>query len=219
MSEKYKGKYRNESIRLQGWDYGRAGRYFITICTKDREHFFGEINKGRMQVSPAGAIAHVLWYEIKNHSKNVELGEFVVMPNHVHGVLILDGGCGDIVGGDGGELADGGDGGGGDGDCGELAEGGGGGGGDGGCGDVACNLATVPTVPTEMAAISPKPNTIASIVRSYKSAVTKYCNRLGLDFAWQSRFYDHIIRNEESFQRISDYIKNNPLNWKEDKFS
>ncbi|HLW49921.1 MAG TPA: transposase [Sphingobacteriaceae bacterium] len=201
MSEKYKGKYRNESIRLQGWDYGRAGRYFITICTKDREHFFGEINKGRMQVSPAGAIAHVLWYEIKNHSKNVELGEFVVMPNHVHGVLILDGGCGDIVGGDGGELADGGG-------------GGGGGGGDGG--DVACN---VPTVPTEMAAISPKPNTIASIVRSYKSAVTKYCNRLGLDFAWQSRFYDHIIRNEESFRRISDYIKNNPRNWKEDKFS
>src|SRR5690554_2732210 len=138
MSEKYKGKYRNESIRLQGWDYGRAGLYFITICTKDREHFFGEINKGRMQVSPAGAIAHVLWYEIKNHSKNVELGEFVVMPNHLHGLLILDGGCGDIVGGDGGDIVGG--------DGGELADGGGGGGGGGG--DVACN---VPTVPTEMA--------------------------------------------------------------------
>src|SRR5690554_7542888 len=125
-----------KSPRLRHWDYGSSSAYFITICTNDREHYFGEISDSKMQVSPVGAIAHVLWYEIKNHSKNVELGEFVVMPNHVHGVLILDGGCGDIVGGDGGELADGGG-------------GGGGGGGDGG--DVACNVPTVPTVPTEMA--------------------------------------------------------------------
>lgn len=70
-----------------------------------------------------------------------------------------------------------------------------------------------------MAAISPKPNTVSTIIRSYKSAVTRYCNQLGLQFAWQSRFHDHIIRNDESFDRISEYIKNNPANWKEDKFS
>lgn len=69
-----------------------------------------------------------------------------------------------------------------------------------------------------MAAISPKSNTVSSIIRSYKSAVTKYCNRLGLPFKWQSRYHDHIIRNDESFQRISEYIMNNPLNWREDKF-
>src|SRR5690554_8187162 len=80
-----------KSPRLKNWDYGSNASYFITVCTKDREHFFGEIKNGRMQVSPAGAIAHVLWYEIKNHLENIELGEFVVMPNHVHGILILDG--------------------------------------------------------------------------------------------------------------------------------
>lgn len=170
---------------MQGWDYGSDGAYFLTICTKDRGHFFGEIKNGRMRVSPAGAIAHVLWYEIKNHARHVGLGEFVVMPNHVHGILVLDG-------------VDGGR-------------------------DVACNVSTIAIIPTtdhpEMAAISPKSNTVASIIRSYKSAVTKYCNRLGLEFAWQSRFHDHIIRNDESFARISEYIKNNPHNWKEDKFS
>lgn len=91
MSEKFKEKYRSDSARLRNWDYGSDGAYFITICTHNREHFFGEINNNKMNVSPAGAIAHVLWDQIKNHTKNVELGEFVVMPNHVHGILILNG--------------------------------------------------------------------------------------------------------------------------------
>ena len=82
MSEKFKGKYRSESARLQNWNYGSNAACFITICTKDREHYFGEIQGGKMLVSPAGAIAYVLWFEIKNHAKNIELGEFVVMPNH-----------------------------------------------------------------------------------------------------------------------------------------
>lgn len=89
MTEKFRGKYRNESARLRNWDYGSDAAYFITICTKDRIHFFGEIENGKMQVTPASAIAHVLWHEIKNHAKNVELGEFVVMTSHVYGLLIL----------------------------------------------------------------------------------------------------------------------------------
>ena len=141
-----------------------------------------------MLVSPAGAIAHVLWNEIKNHAKNIELGEFVVMPNHVHGILVLNGNNGR---------------------------------------DVARNVPTItdpesePEIPQfknkQMASISPKSNTISTIIRSYKSAVTKYCNRLQLPMAWQPRFYDHIIRDDESFYRISEYIKNNPLKWQEDK--
>jgi hypothetical protein len=70
----------------------------------------------------------------------------------------------------------------------------------------------------QMAAISPKPNTVSSIIRSYKSAVTKYCNRLELPMTWQPRYHDHIIRDDVSSHRISEYIINNPLNWKEDKF-
>ncbi len=195
MSDKFKGKYRSESARLQNWHYGNDAAYFITICTKDREHYFGEIKNKKIKVLPAGAIAYTLWYEIKNHAKNIELGEFVVMPNHVHGILILNGNDRGNVGGwdVGGWDVDG--------------------------RDVACNVPTESVNKNEkMSAISPKSNTISSIIRSYKSAVTKYCNRLDLHFAWQSRFHDHIIRNDESFQRISEYIKNNPANWQEDQF-
>jgi len=70
----------------------------------------------------------------------------------------------------------------------------------------------------QMSKISPKSNSVSTIVRSYKSAVTKHAHRLGFEFAWQSRFHDHIIQNEKSFQHISNYILNNPLNWKDDKF-
>ncbi len=90
MSEKFKNKYRIPSARLQTWDYRWAGAYFITICTQNREHYFGKIEKGKMILSNVGVIADILWYEIKNHAKNVELGEFVVMPNHIHGILILN---------------------------------------------------------------------------------------------------------------------------------
>jgi len=61
-------------------------------------------------------------------------------------------------------------------------------------------------------------NTVSSIIGSYKSAVTKHAHRLGYNFAWQSRFYDHIIRNNESFNKISEYIIENPKNWEQDKF-
>ena len=69
-----------------------------------------------------------------------------------------------------------------------------------------------------MANISPKSNSIATIIRSYKSAVTKHANRLKLQNGWQTRFHDHIIRNEIEYQRITDYIINNPAKWQEDKF-
>jgi len=61
-------------------------------------------------------------------------------------------------------------------------------------------------------------NSVSSIIGSYKSAVTKHAHRLGFEFAWQTRFHDHIIRDEKSFNTISNYIINNPVNWQEDKF-
>ena len=86
---KYKNKYRIESTRLKGWDYRNPGEYFITICTQNRQHFFGECKNGKMKLSTAGAIAQGFWFEIPKHYDHVQLGEFVVMPNHVHGILIL----------------------------------------------------------------------------------------------------------------------------------
>jgi REP element-mobilizing transposase RayT len=147
-----------------------------------------------MHVSPLGAIADVLWHEIPNHAPFVELGDFVVMPNHIHGILILD-------------KPD------------EVNEMGG-------------NPDPVETLHAtslhhhqphrkneKMAAISPKSNSVSTIIRSYKSAVTKHANRLGLENGWQARFHDHIIRDDAEYQRISDYIIRNPQNWKNDKFN
>lgn len=90
MQNKFKNKYRISSARLQTWDYSNNGAYFITICTQNRHHFFGNINNGIMQLSEIGKLAEQFWYEIPNHFPMVELGNFVVMPNHVHGILIID---------------------------------------------------------------------------------------------------------------------------------
>ncbi len=198
--DKFQNKYRIPSARLQHWDYRWAGAYFITICTNDRLHYFGKIENGKMALSAVGILADVFWYEIKNHAQNVELGEFVVMPNHIHGILILTGN-------------DNHDNGNGDGDV-----------------EAGHALPLPPQRPSkQQSPPTPKTigqqrfqnigkNSVSSIIGSYKSAITKHAHRLGFEFAWQTRFYDHIIRDEASFQRITNYIINNPANWKEDKF-
>ena len=86
----YKNKYRSASARAHWWNYGWNGAYFITICTQNREHYFGEIQNGKMVLSPMGVLADILWHEIPKHTQFVELGDFVVMPNHIHGILIID---------------------------------------------------------------------------------------------------------------------------------
>jgi len=75
---------------LQSWDYPWNGAYFVTICTQNRECFFGDIFEGKMRLSETGKIAHKFWIEIPNHFPFVKLGEFVVMPNHVHGIVIIE---------------------------------------------------------------------------------------------------------------------------------
>lgn len=209
MEDKYQNKYRISSARLPGWDYGWNASYFVTICTKDRQNFFGDIAGGEMILSKIGVVADIMWYEIKNHAKNIELGDFIVMPNHVHGIITLNE---------------------------QNPE-----------HKFDTQIINVPPVETRHALSLQQPqspqqtggnnaqkndnktpaqqrfqnqgkNTLSSIIGGYKASVTKHANRLKLDFAWQPRFYDHIIRNEESFQMISNYIVNNPQNWSQDKF-
>jgi REP element-mobilizing transposase RayT len=86
----YKNKYRVESARLKNWDYSSDGRYFITICTVDHVRFFGTIANGIMLLSEMGKIADQFWREIPNHFPMVRLDAFVIMPNHVHGIIIID---------------------------------------------------------------------------------------------------------------------------------
>src|SRR3954468_16946931 len=86
----FKQKYRIESTRLQAWDYSAAGWYFVTICTLDKVCFFGDVGDGIICLSTIGAVARRFWLEIPDHFREVRLDEFVVMPNHIHGIVIID---------------------------------------------------------------------------------------------------------------------------------
>ena len=231
MADKFQNKYRIPSARLQHWDYGWDAAYFVTICTKDRECFFGEIENGLMNLSKIGVIADVLWYEIKNHATNIELGEFVVMPNHIHGIIILNGNDKLNATGNSNNSND------------KNVAGDSDGSGVAGVADDpdvetghALSLRSQLQLQLQSQPPPPQPtepektigqqrfqnqgkNTLSSIVGGYKSAVTKHANRLQLNFAWQPRFHDHIIRDEKSFQNISAYIINNPGNWNKDELN
>ncbi len=85
-----RNKHHRRSTRLKGYDYTSAGAYFITICTHQRECLFGEIVQGEMQLNDFGQIAMDCWQTIPDHfSDRVRLDEFVIMPNHVHGILVI----------------------------------------------------------------------------------------------------------------------------------
>ena len=212
MNERFQNKYRIAPARAAWWHYGWAGAYFITICTANRHPFFGTIQNGTMHLSNIGILADVFWHEIRHHTQQVELGAFVVMPNHIHGILIMNGNNPDSNG-KGNKNGDNND----DND-----------------GD---NVNVDDTVETRHAlSLQPSPqrpdqptpgeqrfqnqgkNTVSSIIGSYKSAVSKHAHRLGFDFTWQSRFHDHIIRTDADYQRINDYIELNPQHWDADKF-
>jgi len=85
-----KEEFFRKPIRLRGYDYSLDGYYYLTICTKDRQPFFGEIRNGIMGLNKLGLIAYDFWKQIPDHFDNVRLDEFIVMPNHVHGVLVID---------------------------------------------------------------------------------------------------------------------------------
>ncbi|MFA5769951.1 MAG: transposase [Patescibacteria group bacterium] len=89
MSDKFRNIYRIPSSRLSNWNYSENGYYFVTICTKEREHYFGEIINNKMNLSKIGKIVQKYWFEIPYHFPFVELDEFIVMPNHIHGITII----------------------------------------------------------------------------------------------------------------------------------
>ena len=82
--------HHRRSIRLQGYDYSQSGAYFITTCTQNRECLFGEIHNGKMYLNEYGEIAKKCWVEIPKHHQNVQLDEYVIMPNHIHGIVVIN---------------------------------------------------------------------------------------------------------------------------------
>ncbi len=213
MSEKFRNKYRIPSARLQTWDYGSNGRYFITICTGKRNCYFGYIQSGVMHLSELGQIARKFWLEIPGHFPFVKLSEFVVMPNHVHGILIINKSYSHdrlVVGTrliatlresidqpiihstDGPTNAS----------SEQLPH---------------CN----PEKPGGFAG-NKNPmfhNNISRIIRWYKGRCSFEIHKIDTDFAWQPLFHDHIIRDPGEFYQIRNYINNNPALWDNDKFN
>jgi putative transposase len=82
-------KNHRHSLRLQGYDYAREGAYFVTVCLRDRACLFGDISDGEMILNGAGRTAEKCWMDIPTHFPHIELDEFVIMPNHIHGILSI----------------------------------------------------------------------------------------------------------------------------------
>lgn len=194
--------HHRRSVRLQGYDYSKEGLYFITICTIDKLCLFGEIVDTKMIRNELGEIVTQCWINIPNHFPNAILHEFIIMPNHLHGII-------------------------------ELKP------------DNIENQVNVGVQNFEPLRELHKihqyqkiiPRSIGSIVRGFKIGVTKWYrdkiksvieNKMPREGylqisiyenkIWQRNYHEHIIRNEESYLKISSYIINNPINWKEDKF-
>ncbi len=170
----YLNKYRIETTRLRNWNYASDGSYFITICTKGHTPVLGEIQCGTMQLNQFGRIAEQCWFDLPNHYPNLTLDAFCIMPDHLHGIMIIN------------------------------------------------NTAIVETGLKPVSTTDPvtKPNSnnhgIFEFIRAFKTFSTRRMNELDNTAGksrWQSRFHDHVIRNEQELHRIRQYIMNNPTKW------
>ncbi len=174
-------KHHRRSIRLKNHNYD-LGFYYVTICCENRVCILGKIRNKAMILNRYGEIAQKEWLKTAEIRSNIKLHEFVLMPNHIHGILEITN-CGDKA------------------DC---------------IGVVGNRNAETGNL---MSDISPKCATLPIIIRAYKSAVSKQMHELGfVGQIWQRNYYEHFIRNEQSYQAKSQYIIDNPANWNEDEF-
>jgi len=182
MTVKYDDQYRITSSRLEHWDYGRYGRYFVTICTRDHETWMGEIANGKMVLLDIGKMADEYWRQIADHFPYAKLDVFVIMPNHVHGIIIIDKQ-------------------------------------DGWVSNKRRKTMSRPKIGGVTGNKNPMlHDNLSRIIRWYKGRVTFESRKINPNFAWQPRFHDHIIRDDKSYHRISEYIINNVAKWPEDRF-
>ena len=212
--EKFQNKYRIPSARLKGYDYGSNGLYFVTICTKEKIHYFGNIvethdyaspiintnpvetddcpspnktnlktdnylslqehknikqthNHASLRETEIGKVAREFWQQIPLHFPFVELDEFIVMPNHVHGIIFIN------------------------------------------------KPEETTWIPNNFGSQS---RNLASIIRGFKASVKRFANQNNIEFEWQSRYHDRIIRSYAELDNIREYIINNPIKWSTDEY-
>jgi putative transposase len=188
----YKNKYRIESARLKGWDYLSPGAYFVTICTKNRECYFGEIVDGEMILSDCGKIAQINWQNVPDHFDNIALDEFVVMPNHIHGILDRRDAINRVSTNDTNTN-----------DTNKNS-------------GIARNSGHIKNGGVTGHHNPMIHKNISRIIRWYKGHTSFEIRKFNPDFAWQSRFHDHIIRDKNELKRIRQYIMDNTAHWKND---
>ena len=186
-------KHHRRSIRLEGYDYSQAGAYFVTICIKNKENSLGKIIDGEMFVSEIGKIAEKCWNEISTHYPHVQLDKHRIMPNHIHGIIIII----DDVGAE---------------DFQPLRP----------HTQNNSNAGVEDFQPLHQPKINQYqkiiPKSLGSIMRGFKIGVTKWCNHQKYKhFAFQRNYHEHIVRNENELNRIREYIMNNPLQWQFDR--
>ena len=221
-------KHRRCSIRLPGYDYASPGAYFVTICVRSGECLLGDIVDGEMRLNDAGQIADDFWAQVPDHFPNVSIDAFTTMPNHLHTIIVIQAQGGgtpplhhthskdDACRGAGSPPR-------------HHTH----------SKDDACRGAGSPprhqvhsrndagrgveTAPSEVSPSKPSSierPTLGQIVAYYKHETTKHINRLrnmpGVPF-WQRNYWEHIIRNDHSLQRIQSYIENNPALWEKDQ--
>lgn len=189
--------HHRRSIRLKGFDYSQTAAYFITICTHNRECFLGEVVDGTMILNEIGKMVKTIWDELP-HYFSMELDAFVIMPNHLHGIIIV--GAQFIAPSfqrwpkesllHGTEKN-----------------------------PIDQNLANKKqgTMNREQGAMNSAPTRLGKIVRTFKALCTCLIRKKQFGFGWQRNYHEHIIRNENDLNRIREYIAFNPARWAEDE--
>ena len=193
-------KHHRRSVRLNGYDYGQSGAYFVTVCAQDRQCLFGEIVDGEIRLNDAGRMIERWWFQLDHKFSTVETDEFVIMPNHFHGIVVIA----DVpVGADlcVGPVPH----------VGPDSE-----------GAHAGAPLRAPVFPPQNAS---KPAPLPTVVQWFKTMTTNEYIRgvktLGWTLfrgqLWQRNYYEHIVRDEESLNRIRRYILDNPARWTFDR--
>ncbi len=202
-TDKFQNKYRIPSARAV-WHNYNGGEYFVTICTAQREHYFGKIQNGEMVYTALGHYAIENLERINAHYPYCQIPLFVVMPNHIHAIVVID----DVH--NNGNIPD---------DVHNKSD------------DVHNKSDDVHIVSTvgqqrlknavvdeKMQSISHQRGRLSTAMGGVKRAITRFANENKIIFGWQTRFHDHIVRNQNEMNTIADYITHNPLRWETDKF-
>jgi putative transposase len=172
MEDKYQKKYRISSPRLAGWDYGSHGLYFVTICTKHRVHYFGEViqpenpDNAFVEYADMGKIAFDNWLRIPEFYPFAKLDDFSIMPDHLHAILFID---------------------------------------------------KPDKTSWEVNKFGAQKGNLAAVLRGYKSSIKTFANDNKIEFTWQPKYYDRVIRDDREYNNIREYIYKNPKNWLSDK--